>query len=265
MLRDAMRDGYVIGSFNLDSLDLMARLVLRLAETDSPAIFQFGPWNFSYLPPEQIAAGASGLARQTSDCYVHLDHCPDLDVLERCVEAGFDSVMFDGSEMPLEKNLKLTHRAAEIAHGNNCAIEGCLGQLERGVDTDPAEAKRFAAHTEVDALAVAIGTGHGQERRADQIDLGQLKELSEIGIPLVIHGGSGMPEELMETVRASAAAKLNVATACYRSADRAVEGWLEENRPGGHASRVIPTISEGFWEVMHRRLQLTDSLGRARA
>lgn len=262
MLRAAMRGGHVIGSFNLDSLDVMARLVRRLAETGSPAIFQFGPWNFSHLPPEEIAAGATGLARRTERCFVHLDHCPDFDVLGRCVRAGFDSVMFDGSGRPLEENIASTRQAAQIAHDGGAAVEGALGQLEHGVDTDPAEARRFVEKTGVDALAVAIGTGHGQEREAGQIDLWRLEELSEIGIPLVIHGGSGLPEEVMEQVRTGAVAKINIATACYRAAGRAATQWLAHNDPDGRASAIAAPIADAFWEVMRDRMERMVSLGR---
>lgn len=263
MLRAAMRDGYVVGSFNLDSLDLMGRLVLKIEETNSPVIFQFGPWCFSHLPPEELAAGAAGLARRTAKCFVHLDHCPDLEMLERCVVAGYDSVMFDGSGRALEQNIEATREAVQIGNEGGAAVEGSLGQLEHGVDTDPAEAERFVAETGVDSLAVAIGTGHGQERRSEQIDLGRLESLSTIGIPLVIHGGSGLPEGVMEQLRASAVGKLNIATACYRNAKRAIRQWLEENEPNGHPSAFVPPIAEAFWEVMQQRMESMQSLGMA--
>jgi ketose-bisphosphate aldolase len=264
MLRAAMRGGYIIGSFNLDSLDVMARLVERLEESGSPAVFQFGPWNFPHISPEEVAAGAGGLARRSNRCFVHLDHCPNLDLLTRCVKAGFDSVMFDGSGRALDENIEATREAVRTGHEDGAAVEGSLGQLERGVDTDPEEALRFVEATGVDSLAVAIGTGHGQTREAKQIDLERLQELSELEVPLVIHGGSGLPPSVMVQVRASAAAKLNIATACYDNAEKAVGQWLEENQPGGRASAIAGRVADAFWEVMRERMERMNSLGRTR-
>ncbi|GAG15191.1 unnamed protein product, partial [marine sediment metagenome] len=231
-LRAAARGGYAIGAFNVDSLDVLGLLVGHVAGTQSPAIFQFGPWSFSHLPIRPTTAAARALTENAAACFVHLDHCKDIDVLGRCVEAGFDSVMFDGTDLPLEENIARTREAVELGHAAGAAVEGAVGQLERGADTDPAEAEPFVRRTGVDALGVAIGTGHGQQRAPEQIDLARLDALSEMGVPLVIHGGSGLPPDVMPAVRRSAVAKINVATACYRSAQAAVEHFLQEKGQG---------------------------------
>ena len=221
-LRSAAAGGYVIGSFNVDSLDVLGLLALKVAETRSPAIFQFGPWSFGHLPIRETTSAARALVQCTPACFVHLDHCPDPGVLADCAAAGFDSVMFDGSALPLEENIAATREAVRAGHAAGAAVEGALGRLERGVDTDPVEAARFAHETGVDALAVAVGTGHGEQREANQIDLKLLDALSEVSVPLVIHGGSGLPLDVFPAVRETAVAKLNIATASYRRAQAAV-------------------------------------------
>ena len=262
MLRAAVRGGYVVGSFNIDSLDVLGLLVGRVAETKSPAAFQFGPWSFSHLPIRETAAAARALTERAQSCFVHLDHCPDLNILARCAEAGFDSVMFDGSGLPLAENIARTREAVQAGRAAGAAVEAALGSLERGVDTDPDEAERFVAETGVDALAVAVGTRHGQQRSPEQIDLDRLEALSEPGVPLVIHGGSGLPAEAMDAVRRSAAAKLNVATACYRSAQAAVERLVREKGCTGSASLLARAAADGFWEVMRQRMELLGCLGK---
>jgi ketose-bisphosphate aldolase len=263
MLHSAAAADYVIGAFNMDSLDVLAALAQRVAETRSPVIFQFGSWSFRRLPPEDVAACGRAIVRRASQCYLHIDHCSDPDLCVRCAEAGFDSVMFDGTELPLEENIARCRQVAQSVRGIGGAVEGALGRLERGVDTDPAEARRFVRQTGVDALAVAVGTGHGQERRPEQIDLDRLEALSELEVPLVIHGGSGLPDAVIPAVRRTAAAKLNVATACYRAAEDSVEQWTKQQGPSGHVSRLAEAAAEGFWGVMRHRTELLGSLGRA--
>lgn len=261
-LRAAAGGGYVIGSFNVDSLDVLGLLALKVAETRSPAIFQFGPGVFNHLPIRQMTSAARALVQCAPACFVHLDHCPDLGVLADCAAAGFDSVMFDGSALPLEENIVATREAVRAGHAASAAVEGALGQLEHGVDTDPAEAARFAYETGVDALAVAIGTGHGQRREANQIDLKLLDALSGIGVPLVIHGGSGLPPDVFPTVRETAVAKLNIATASYRRAQAAVASFMDENGPTGSLSAIARAAADGFWEILRQRMELMGSLGR---
>jgi len=262
MLKAAMRGGYVVGAFNVDSLDVLGLLAGRVAQTHSPAIFQLGPWSFSHVPIEQTIAAARALTSGAPACFIHLDHCPDADVLGRCVEAGFDSVMFDGSDLPLEQNIARTRQVVATGRSRGAAVEGALGRLEDGGDTDPAEAARFVRETGVDALAVAIGTRHGQPRTAGQIDLERLAALSRLGVPLVIHGGSGLPTELTGEVRRSAVAKLNVATACRREADRSVAEFLSRHGPTGSVSSLAGAAADGFWKAMRERMEWLGCLGK---
>jgi len=265
MLRTAAESPYAIGAFNMDSLDVLGLLARRVGDSRSQAVFQFGPWNFTHLPIAETAAVARVLTASHPGCFVHLDHCTELEVLRECAEAGFDSVMMDGSHLPREENIELTREAVRLGHAAGAAVEGALGRMEHGADTDPRQAARFVEQTGVDALAVAIGTGHGEPRTPDQIDLKRLAALRAAGVPLVIHGGSGLPPEVMDAVRNSAVAKINIATACYSRAQAAVRRACLESQATGRLSALALVAAEAFWQVMRERMALMGSLGRGRA
>ena len=155
---------------------------------------------------------------------LHADHFKSYEDCCRAINAGFSSVMIDGSALPIEENIALTRRVVEFAHPLGVSVEGELGRLvgeegnlivhsEEDAQTDPDEAKYFVEQTGVDCLAVAIGTQHGVYRKAPHLNIGRLKKINEtLGIPLVLHGGSGTPDEQVQDAIRNGIAKINVAT-----------------------------------------------------
>lgn len=142
---------------------------------------------------------------------LHLDHGEDLETVKKCLEAGFTSVMIDGSHLPFEENIALTKRVVDIAHQKGVSVEGELGRLagveEKTVEereavlTDPREAEEFVQRTGVDALAVSIGTSHGayKFKGEPQLDFERLKRIRErVNVPLVLHGASSVPQWVIE-------------------------------------------------------------------
>lgn len=266
MLRAANTSKYVVGSYNLDSLDVLGDLARRAASARLPLIFQFGPWSTGRLSIEQIGRSARALLHDAPGVFLHLDHSHDLEFIRAALDAGFDSVMFDGSGIPLDENIDRTQQVVKLCRAHDAAAEGAVGQLEHGVDTSVEDARRFVSKTGVDALSVAIGTAHGKPRTPGQIDLIRLDALSTLGVPLVIHGGSGLPPEVTQAVRCTAVAKVNVATACYRRYRQRHAEAIEQGARFDYPSALAHLAADAFWGIIVERSRLygclrEDSLG----
>jgi fructose-bisphosphate aldolase class II len=229
LLRTAAAEGWAVGAFNADNLELVQAIVGAAEAAEAPVILQATEGALSYAGFEALV----GLMRAAGEAAhvpvaVHLDHGSDPDLIVRCLDAGFTSVMFDGSRLPFETNVCLTRSVVEKAHARRIAVEGELGHVGTCPDegqacpeslggtsplTDPGEAEVFARETAVDFLAVAVGTVHGARTASARIDRRRLREIARrTGVPLVLHGASGVREdELVAAVRLGVA-KVNTAT-----------------------------------------------------
>jgi tagatose 1,6-diphosphate aldolase GatY/KbaY len=204
--------------------------VVRAAEAAHvPVLLQAGSSAFRYAGREPLAQLALGLARATdAQVGVHLDHATDLDEIHACLALGYTSVMFDGSALALEDNVRLTRRVVEAAHEAGAWVEaelaGIAGDEDESVGaqatalTDPNVAAAFVAATGVDALAVAIGNVHGVPATPVSLDLELLGRIADaVDVPLVLHGASGLPEDEVQAAIALGVAKLNVNTELRRA------------------------------------------------
>src|SRR4029453_6400729 len=164
---------------------------------------------------------------------LHLDHGATYDLAARCIEHGYTSVMIDGSKLPFKENSALTRRVAELAHSNLVSVEGELGHVAQTTDTGtkdffthPDEASRFVAETQVEALAVAVGTAHGFYKGDVNLDFERLKAIRD-AVPntyLVLHGGSGVPAALMRRAIECGITKCNFGTELKNAFTLAVKG-----------------------------------------
>ena len=208
----ARKNGYAVAAFNIQNLESMKAVVEAATEEKSPAIMQITPSVIKYAGLEYITALAK-TATQIAPVpiAIHLDHGEDFDTAAKCVNAGFSSVMIDGSFLSFNENVAVTKRVVDVAHPKGVSVEAELGKLagveERSVEereailTDPQSAVEFVEKTGVDTLAVAIGTSHGAYKFKSQakIDLERLKIISQkISIPLVLHGASSVPAWIVE-------------------------------------------------------------------
>lgn len=230
--RLACGSGYALGSFSPRNTVLIRAVISAAQAQKSPVMVQMSSNEMRWfdLTPREFA---DAFRQQAADAGVpvilHLDHTYDFDMIVKAVEAGFDSVMIDGSKLPFEDNIALTRQVVDYAHSRDAAVEGELGniggadKLETGGDTSlytvPEQALEFVERTGVDTLAVSVGTAHGVYPTANpHIDFERLSQIRDLlpSTPLVLHGGSGLP---METVRHAirldgrgGICKLNIAT-----------------------------------------------------
>lgn len=222
LLQPAMRDGYAVaGLVCLGWEDSRAFVAAAEAER-SPVILQAGPGCRKHTPLPVIGAMFRFLADQaTVPVALHLDHGTSMDEVKEAIREGFTSVMFDGSALQLHENIEKTRAIADFAHNAGVSCEGEIGFVgyaggASSAATDPQEAALFARESGVDAMAIAVGNVHLQKNAGAELNERALKAISEVtgkSIPLVIHGGSGVPvEQRTRLAAASLVAKFNIGT-----------------------------------------------------
>ena len=221
----AARQGkYAVGSFNVYNYETIRGVIEAGRELGFPTIVAFGE---NYLPNMELTEVSSLVRRMADkagiDVVLHLDHCKSFDNIIRAIAAGFSSVMYDGSALPLAENTAKTAQIVNIARAAGVSVEAELGALAGGefsneeaaseIYTDPQQARQFVSATGIDALAVSIGTVHGMYKGTPKVDIGVLKQIAAlVDIPLVLHGGSGTPEAIVRDCIANGIAKINVNT-----------------------------------------------------
>lgn len=236
ILRIAEEKKIAIGSFNTPNLTSV-RAVIGAAEAQQcPVILMHAQVHeaMGLCTMEEMAPIMLFFARRaTVPVCVHLDHGEDLDYVRRGVELGFTSVMYDGSTLPAEENTRNTVEAVRFAHAAGVSVEGEIGSMgsreggegDTSIYTDPAAAERFVADTGIDALACAFGTAHGFYRSAPKLDFARLSAIvARIGVPVVMHGGSGVsPADYREVIRRGVR-KINYYTYMSKAGAAAISG-----------------------------------------
>ena len=266
MFAKAYDEGYAIGAFNVNHTEQIQAAAGAAANLKSAVIIQASPFTAKYTDLGYIVAVADYAAKLAGvPVALHLDHGEDMETVKKYVEAGFTSVMIDGSRLPYEENVALTKMVCEYAHPLNVTVEGEIGTLsgiedgvksEEGLYTDPDQAKDFAEKTGVDSLAVAIGTSHGAykfkpgQNPALRFDILQEIQNRLPGLPIVLHGASsvnqddvktineyggdiksaiGIPEDMLSKVSQMAVCKINVETDSRLAMTGAVRKVLYDN------------------------------------
>lgn len=226
MLKTAYKQKRAVGSFNFYNYETLKGILQAAEGMDTPVIVSFGKKylsNMSFDEVKAITAASAELCK--ADVCLHLDHCDNMNIIYQAIRAGFTSVMYDGSALPFEENAANTKRICEIAHACGVSVEAELGSLAAGASshegsaddveiyTSPDAAEEFVEKTGVDALAVSIGTVHGLYKGTPNIRVDILKAINEkLQMPLVLHGGSGTPEEKVKECISNGIAKINVNT-----------------------------------------------------
>ena len=220
VLRPALRDGYAVpGLVCLGWEDMRAYAMAAQAER-APVILQAGPSCRAHTPLPVLGAMMRHLADSVDvPVVVHLDHGYTLDECRDALDAGFTSLMYDGSRKPLAQNIAETAQVAELAHAAGISCEGEIGFVgyaggDASAGTNPEEAARFARETGVDAMAISVGNVHLQTDHAGGLDEGRIRAIEGVtDVPLVIHGGSGVPyAQRAALVAGSRIAKFNIGT-----------------------------------------------------
>ena len=224
MLEQAREQKYAVGAFEFWSLDSAFAIAEAAQELNMPVILQVGHYerDFMYGYPNAYTIVSIVADSVSVPVALHLDHAEDYIEVQKALDAGFTSVMIDGSMLDIKKNIALVQKVVTLASSYSATVEAELGQLI-GIEgktsssvqhlTDPLQAKEFVEHTTIDALAVAIGTAHGFYATTPKIDIERLKEIAKlVSIPLVLHGGSGTPNDKIVEAIQNGIAKVNICT-----------------------------------------------------
>jgi len=224
LFQKAMQGGYAVPAFNFNNLEQLQAIIAASVETESPVILQVSKGARQYANQtllQYLAKGAVEVSKQMGcaiPIVLHLDHGDSFDLAKSCIETGFSSVMIDGSHLPYEENIKLTGQVVEFSHRYDVSVEGELGVLagmedevasEHSHYTKPDEVEDFVKHTGVDSLAISIGTSHGafkfKVRPGETPPPLRFDILSEVerripGFPIVLHGASSVPQEIVDEI-----------------------------------------------------------------
>lgn len=222
ILQNAVKNNYAVGMFNGVGLEFFKGIIEASEELDSPVIIGFAERFIERIDFETLAFAVKQMAeRSFMPIALHLDHAKNLKNIIMAIKLGFTSIMYDGSSLDFEDNIKSTMEIVKIAHSIGISVEGELGTIGRGdwdftnadYYTKPQDAVEFVERTGVDALAVAIGTVHGKYMKEPKLDIGRLKEIKNaVEIPLVLHGGSGLTDEDFRNCIKNGIRKVNIFT-----------------------------------------------------
>ncbi|MPM25267.1 D-tagatose-1,6-bisphosphate aldolase subunit KbaY [bioreactor metagenome] len=238
LLSEAKSRKICVPAFNVYSYESIKWTLDVAQELDRPVIVMTWQGVARYMPLSAIAALTKELAKDvTVPVALHLDHSYSFEDAMLGVKYGFSSIMYDGSKLPLEENIKNTAEVAKAAHAVGVEVEGELGHVGLGSDlggctfTVPDEAVRFANETGVEALAVSIGNAHGVYSSTPDLQLDLLKELAGVvPCPLVLHGGSGIPAAQVRQAIGIGITKMNIATDFWAAMDDAVYAAHEKGK-----------------------------------
>ena len=276
MLLKAQREGYAVPAFNIHNMETLQVVAETAMEMKSPVIIAGTPSTIEdYAGPDYIKAMAEVAANKYDvPIAIHLDHFEDVDAIKRDIDIGFKSCMIDASKKPFEENIAIVKDVVEYAHRYDAVVEAELGKLGGREDdlvvdekdtryTNPDDAAEFVNKTNVDSLAIAIGTAHGLYKGEPKLDFERLKEIrSKVSIPLVLHGASDVPDELVKEAISLGICKVNVATDLKIPFADAVKKFFNENSKESDPRKYMTPGKEAMKEIVKHKIEVCGSANR---
>lgn len=225
ILDKAHKEGYAVGAFNVNNMEILQAVIMAAEEMKAPVIIQTSEGAIKYAGIDYLSAMVRLAAQKASvPVALHLDHGTSYETLIGCIRNGWTSIMFDGSHLPLAENIAQTKEIVKVAHACGVSVEaelGRLGGIEDNISVDekdarltsPDEAVEFVKGTGVDSLAIAIGTAHGQYKGEPKLDFERLQTIKGLlNMPIVLHGASGVPEDSIIKATKLGINKINIDT-----------------------------------------------------
>lgn len=269
VLKEANDLNMAVGAFNTHNLEMLPAIIKAAVQEKTPVIIQTSCGTANYVGHKNLVAVCKAMADEFGvNVVLHLDHAKDYNEIKKAIDAGYSSVMFDGSSLPLKENILGTKRVVDYAKKFGVSVEaelGTVGGTEDGIAvsqdevryTDPEDAKEFVKQTGIDALAVAIGTNHGQYKSKTNISFEQLKKIRDaVDIPLVIHGGTGVKEEDVHRVIDLGIRKFNVGTELLVGWNKTSKTCYDEHKENiSNRENVVPCLDK-ITDIVSHKIQL---------
>ena len=281
LLTAARRSGYAVGAFSVHTPEMVEAVLAAAESRQASVILQVGQRAIRQSGLREVCAWVLERAtRSTVPVVLHLDHSRDPDQIADAVRAGCTSVMFDGSHLPFTENVAATAAVVRTCHAAGIPVEGELGRIAGAEDgvavaaaqshlAEPSEAVRFAEATGVDSLAPAVGSVHGlppDGAPPPVLDMARLEAIAQaVRIPLVLHGGSGLPVATLRAAISTGVAKVNVDTELRRGLVRALQDALADEAARDDPYAVMARARHMLTEMIGRRIDDFGTSGRAGA
>ena len=276
ILMKAQQEGYAVGAFNGENMEMVQAIVAAAEELSSPVIIQTTPGSLQYADTDMFFGMVNAEAKKAKvPVALHLDHGNSAELCAKAILSGYTSIMIDGSKLAFSENVALTKKVVEFAHAMGVPVEGELGTVGGKEDThevkdseksytDPEEAKEFAEQTGVDFLAVGIGNAHGFYKGVPKLRFDILeKTQSLVSIPIVLHGASGIPDEDVKKSTGLGICKVNFATELRDAFTKGVKEYLEKNPEVFDPKKYNGAGREKVKELIKHKMHVLNSVHKA--
>jgi tagatose bisphosphate family class II aldolase len=275
-IKKAQQKKVAIAAFNVHNMETIQAVIEGAAEERSPVIIQTTPGTLKHAGIPDVAA----MVKAEAELYnipiaLHVDHCTSFETIIRCIRYGYTSVMIDGAHLPYEENVALVRKIVEIAHFADIAVEAELGKIGGTEDdltldereatfTVPKEAETFVKATGIDTLAIAIGTAHGMYKGEPKLDFERLSSIRELlDLPLVLHGGSGVPNDSIKEAVRRGICKINIATELKLPMALAIQECFRKNPGESDPRKYMGAAKQAVKRVVKDKIRLCGTSGLA--
>ena len=280
MLKEAQKGRYAIGAFNANNMEIIQAIIETAEEERAPVILQASQGAIKYAGLDMIVAMVKVMAEKANiPVALHLDHGTDYYQNIKCLRAGFTSLMYDGSKLAFDENVKMTKKVVEMAHACDIPVEAELGQIGKMGDSDepgvalekvkesmavPEEALRFVKLTGIDFLAAAVGTIHGCRTPFAKLDIPRIEKIRALtGVPLVLHGASGADDEEIRKGITAGICKINIDTRIRMEFSQKMREVIKANPQEIDPRKILGPAKEAAKEIIRDRIKVFGCSGKA--
>jgi ketose-bisphosphate aldolase len=277
LLDRAKAGHYAVAAFNTNNLEYIQAILLAAAEKNAPVIIEAAKSEVDYMNGYVFVSMVKLLAENLSiPVGIHLDHGPSYEEALRCIRYGFTSVMYDGSPLPLEENIANTKRVVEAAHACGVSVEGEIGVIGQAMDgpegtknsgsglADPDQCERFVKETGVDCFAAAIGNAHGLYLSKPKLRFDLLQEIEKrTRVPLVMHGGTGIPPEDIRQAISLGVSKINFSTVMRKGFIETIKAAVDANPTDYDLMKLIEKGKKKMIEIAKEHIDMCLSVDKA--
>lgn len=273
MLQNAQKNHYAIPQFNINNLEWTEYILEECEKLKTPVILGVSEGAIKYMGgPKVVSSIVTSLIEElniTISIALHLDHGSSFDICQKVIDAGFTSVMIDGSRLPLNENINLTKKVVEYAYPRNVTVEGEIGTIggtEDNVANINTNAKledviEYVNQTNIDMVAPALGSVHGPYKGQPDLDFNTMKQISEnIKIPLVLHGGSGIPNDMIKKAISCGINKINVNTELQQAWNDGVREYIKINPDIYDPRKIISSGEKNLKKVVKEKTNLFNNI-----